>query len=61
MPSQRVTRALEHIIAQRGRPQKLCLDNGTELTSRHLVSWSLDHRIELAYIRPGKPVAERFH
>jgi len=35
-PSQRVTRALETIIADRGKPQSIRMDNGPELTSRHI-------------------------
>jgi putative transposase len=56
LPSRRVTRALEKVIAERGRPQKIRMDNGSELTSRHFLAWGMDHRIELAYIEPGKPV-----
>ena len=36
--SPRVTRVLDAIIAERGRPQRLRTDNGSELTSRHFLS-----------------------
>jgi putative transposase len=54
--SPRVTRVLDAIIAERGRPQRLRMDNGSELTSRHFLSWGVDWKIDLAYIQPGKPV-----
>lgn len=44
------------MIAQRGRPQRLIMDNGSELTSRHFLSWGTEWKLELAYIQPGKPV-----
>lgn len=56
LPSVRVTRVLDQIIAQRGKPERLRMDNGSELTSRHFLSWGIENRIELAYIQPGKPV-----
>jgi len=37
--SPRVTRVLDAIIAERGRPRRLRMDNGSELTSRHFLSW----------------------
>jgi putative transposase len=53
--SRRVTRVLEGIIAERGGPQAIRCDNGPELTSRHFLAWSVEQRIELAHIQPGKP------
>jgi putative transposase len=47
---------LDEVIAERGRPQRLLMDNGSELTSRHFLSWGMDWKLELAYIQPGKPV-----
>jgi putative transposase len=55
LSSQRVTRALEQVIEQRGRPQTIRCDNGPELTSRHFLSWCEEHRIQLVHIQPGKP------
>lgn len=53
--SRRVTRVLEAVIAQRGRPQRIRCDNGPELTSRHFLAWCIEHRIELIHIQPGRP------
>jgi putative transposase len=60
LPSQRVTRALDQVIAQRGRPESIRMDNGTELTSRHFLAWGIEKRITLAHIQPGKPVQNAF-
>jgi putative transposase len=65
LPSRRVTRALDRVIAARGKPERIRMDNGSELTSRHFLSWGIDQRIELVHIQPGKPVqnahVESFH
>jgi len=63
--SRRVTRVLEAIIAQRGRPQAIRCDNGPELTSRHFLAWCIEQKIELVHIQPGRPMqngyVESFH
>lgn len=63
--SRRVTRALEAIVAERGRPSAIRCDNGPELTSRHFLAWCIERQIELVHIQPGKPTqnahVESFH
>jgi putative transposase len=63
--SRRVTRVLESILAERGKPTVIRCDNGPEFTSRHFVAWCLEQGIELVHIEPGKPVqnphVESFH
>lgn len=54
--SRRVTRVLDQVIAQRGRPQRIRCDNGPELTSRHFLAWCVERRIELVHIQPGRPM-----
>jgi transposase InsO family protein len=39
LSSQRVTRALEQAVEQRGMPESIRCDNGPELTSRHFLGW----------------------
>ena len=56
MGSLRVLRVLDRIIAERGSPQRIRSDNGPEFTSRAYLAWSLERRIELIHIRPGKPI-----
>jgi putative transposase len=55
-----VTRALDEIIFERGRPESIRMDNGSELTSRHFLAWGIDRRISLNHIQPGKPVQNAF-
>jgi putative transposase len=65
LPSRRVIRALDRVIAVRGKPERIRMDNGSELTSRHFLAWGIDQRIELVHIQPGKPIqnahVESFH
>ena len=63
--SRRVTRELERIVAQRGVPAAIRCDNGPEFSSRHFLAWSLERKIEVVHIEPGRPVqnahVESFH
>jgi putative transposase len=55
-PGQRVTRILEAIIARRGLPKALRMDNGPEFTSRHFLAWCMERKITMKHIQPGKPM-----
>jgi putative transposase len=63
--SGRVTRALEGVIAERGRPENVRSDNGPEFTSRRMIGWAEDWKVGLVHIQPGKPMqnghVESFH
>ena len=52
----RVARALDQLIAQRGKPQVITVDNGPEFAGKALDAWAFGHGIKLNFIRPGKPV-----
>lgn len=54
--TQRVTRVLDDVIARRGAPKALRMDNGPQLTSRHFLAWCIERKIATNYIQPGKPV-----
>jgi len=56
----RVARELDHLIEGRGRPCMIVSDNGTELTSRAILAWQQEHRVEWHYIAPGKPTQNGF-
>jgi putative transposase len=56
LSSRRVTRTLERLIEERGKPESIRCDNGPELTSRHILGWSEDRKINLIHIQPGKPM-----
>jgi transposase InsO family protein len=63
--SRRVTRVLDEIIAERGKPVTIRCDSGPELTSRHFLAWCIERQIELLHIQPGRPMqngrVESFH
>lgn len=56
----RVSRELDAIIKQRGRPLSIVSDNGTELTSMAILNWSQVTQIEWHYIAPSKPTQNAF-
>ena len=56
----RVGRELDAIITVRGRPRSIVSDNGTELTSMAILSWSMETQIDWHYIAPGKPTQNAF-
>jgi len=63
--SGRVTRVLERLIGERGRPENVRSDNGPEFTSRRMLSWAEDWKVALIHIQPGRPMqnghVESFH
>ncbi len=56
----RVARELDEIIRWRGRPLTVVSDNGTELTSNAVLSWTDRNKIGWHYIEPGKPQQNGF-
>ena len=55
----RVVRELERLTLERGTPQVIVSDNGTELTSGAVLRWAIA-RVAWHYIQPGKPVQNAF-
>jgi putative transposase len=60
LPAERVVRVLNQIVAWRGQPQAIRLDNGPELMADRFITWCAEHGIELRYIQPGKPDQNAF-
>ena len=60
MPSLRVIRVLNRVIAQRGKPANLRSDNGPEFISHILQQWCEENEITLQYIQPGKPTQNAY-
>jgi putative transposase len=56
LPATKVTQALDRVIAERGKPAMITIDNGTEFTSNHFDAWAFEHKIALDFIHPGRPV-----
>lgn len=56
----KVPACLTRLVEQRGIPQSITVDNGTEFCSRALDAWAYEHGVKLDFIRPGKPVDNGF-
>jgi len=52
---EKVAQILTLVALERGRPEKIQVDNGPEFTSRKLDQWSYLNGVELDFSRPGKP------
>lgn len=60
IPAQRVVRVLDKIVANRGYPLKLRMDNGPERVSLTLAQWAEEHGVALEFIKPDKPTQNAF-
>ena len=60
LSGRRVARELDLVLARRGKPKSIVSDNGTELTSNAIVSWTAEANVDWHYIDPGKPVQNPF-
>ena len=60
LPAPRVIRVLERIIAWRGYPKQIRMDDGPEFISTALADWAETHGIHLEFIQPGKPTQNSF-
>ncbi len=56
LTSRRVIRTLDEIASVRGYPSRLRIDNGPENTAGAMLTWSINHNVDLHFIDPGKPV-----
>ncbi len=50
-----LTRILDGICSQRGKPTMIRSDNGAEFTGKAMLTWAHRHGISLRLIEPGKP------
>lgn len=55
-----VAEALDRAIRERGKPVSITVDNGSEFSGKVMDAWSDFHRVQLAFIRPGKPTENGF-
>jgi putative transposase len=62
LPSLRVIRVLEKLIAERGCPANIRCDNGPEFISHKLEEWCSheNRQISLQFIQPGKPMQNAY-
>ncbi|MCO5112984.1 MAG: IS3 family transposase [Bdellovibrionaceae bacterium] len=55
LKSEQVIETLERLKIFRGIPEVICVDNGSEFTSKKLDQWAYINEVKLHFIRPGKP------
>ena len=62
LPSLRVIRVLERLIAERGKPANIRCDNGPEFISHQLEEWCSNEKrkITIQFIQPGKPTQNAY-
>jgi Integrase core domain len=60
LTGEKVAQALEPVVAQRGAPRAITVDNGSEFAGRVMDAWAYRHGIQLDFIRPGEPVENSF-
>jgi putative transposase len=56
----KVAAALDRAVAERGTPESITVDNGSEFASSLMDRWAHLKGIRLNFIRPGKPVENGF-
>lgn len=52
----RVALALSQVITERGAPESITVDNGSEFASKAMDAWSYQYGVQLEFIRPGRPI-----
>src|SRR5690349_12983003 len=57
---EQVADALDGVIAVRGAPKRIRVDNGPEFVSNALDRWAYEHGVTLDFSRPGKPIDNAF-
>jgi transposase InsO family protein len=60
LTGKRVVREMDALIAQRGRPDVIVSDNGTEFTSSAVLAFTQAAKLDWRYIAPGKPTENAF-
>lgn len=55
-----VARALDRVANERGYPEGIICDNGTEYTSIAMDRWAFRTNVKLNFIQPGKPIQNAF-
>jgi putative transposase len=56
----KVAGALDRAVGERGAPESITVDNGSEFASSVMDRWAYSNGVKLSFIRPGKPVENGF-
>ena len=60
IPTASVIEVLERLREERGLPERVICDNGSEFTSRAFDAWAYSRDLKIEYIQPGKPIQNCF-
>lgn len=60
LPASRVIEVLERLHVERGLPDIVVTDHGSEFTSRAFDAWAYARGVKIDYIQPGKPIQNCF-
>ena len=60
LPGERITRELDAVVAERGAPNMIVIDNGPEFAGKALDAWAYRRGVKLHFIRPGKPTENAY-
>jgi len=60
LPGERIVRELDAVVAVRGVPEMIVMDNGPEFAGKALDAWAYQRGVKLHFIRPGKPVENAY-
>jgi putative transposase len=60
LPGERVVAVLERLVAERGTPAVIVIDNGPEFAGKTLDQWAYRRGIKLHFIAPGKPAQNAY-
>ena len=55
-----VARSLSHVVDARSSPESITVDNGSEFCSQVMDTWAYRNKVQLEFIRPGKPVENHY-
>jgi putative transposase len=56
MTGAEVAAVVERLVTERGAPERIQCDNGTEFISRALDEWAYENGVVMDFSRPGKPM-----
>jgi len=56
----KVVEQLDRLVARRGAPESITIDNGSEFAGRDMETWAYANGVKLDFIHPGRPVQNGF-